>query len=199
MTEPVAAKPDQQTPASNAYTTSDQAPSKFGARVYSATDSDCKRSGFTLIETVTMFSLMSVLAISSLSILNAISQNGIELAKSHQTRRDALRLADSVREDAATSSNANPSNDGNAINQWSFTFEKGKTTTTYEWMTDINAIRRIERSDGETIRTDRFLLPRDAKPKMTIDQNTITLQVNLPGKGRQWVIEGTLSRGGEKP
>ena len=100
MTEPVAAKPDQQTPASNAYTTSDHAPSKFGTRVYFATDSDCKRSGFTLIETVTMFSLMSVLAISSLSILNAISQNGIELAQSHQTRRDALRLADSVREDA---------------------------------------------------------------------------------------------------
>lgn len=199
MTEPVAAKPDQQTPASNAYTNSDQAPSKFGASVYSATDSDCKRSGFTLIETVTMFTLMSVLAISSLSILNAISQNGIELAQSHQTRRDALRLADSVREDAATSSNANPSNDGNALNQWSFTFEKGKTTTTYEWMTDVNAISRIERSDGETIRTDRFLLPRGAKPKMTIDQNTITLQVNLPGKGRQWVIEGTLSRGGEKP
>ena len=152
-----------------------------------------------MIETVTMFSLMSVLAISSLSILNAISQNGIELAQSQQTRRDALRLADSVREDAATSSNANPSNDGNAINQWSFTFEKGKTTTTYEWMTDINAIRRTERSDGETIRTDRFLLPRGAKTKMTIDQNTITLQVNLPGKGRQWVMEGTLSRGGEKP
>ena len=157
MTEPVAAKPDQQTPAQTLYHFR-SGTVKIRRGVYFATDNDCKRV-FTLIETVTMFSLMSVLAISSLSILNAISQNGIELAQSHQTRRDALRLADSVREDAATSSNANPSNDGNAINQWSFTFEKGKTTTSYEWMTDINAIRRIERSDGETIRTDRFLLP----------------------------------------
>lgn len=146
--------------------------------------------GYSLIETLAAFSLMSLLAISSLGILNSITQNGIDFAHARQSRRDAQRMADILRDDAAKTINASI-----PMDQWPVTLQNEKSTTIYDWNQADKTLTRTVTIEENKLRTERFLLPRDSEPRMTIDKSRLTLLIDLPDKHNPWVIEGSLQRG----
>ena len=150
-----------------------------------------RRRGYSLIETLATFSLMSLLAIASVGILNSITQNGIDFAHARQSRRDAQRMADTLRDDAGKTINANI-----PTKQWPVTLEHDNSTTVYDWNSAENILTRTETAEENKLRTERFLLPRDSEPRMTIDQSRLTLLIDLPDKHNPWVIEGSLTRRG---
>ncbi len=150
--------------------------------------------GYSMIETLATFSLMSVIAIASVGILNSITHNGIEFTHARQSRRDAQRIADTLRNDASKTINASI-----PMKQWPVTLEHDKSTTVYDWNSAEYILTRTETAGQNNLRTERFLLPKNSEPRMTIAKSRLTLLIDLPDKHNPWVIEGRLKRRGTSP
>ena len=153
-----------------------------------------RQRGYSLIETLATFSLMSLLAVASVGILNSITENGIDLAHARQSRRDAQRMADTLRDDASRTITASI-----PAQQWPVTLEHDNSTTVYDWNPADNILTRTETAGQNKIRKERFLLPEDSEPRMTLANSRITLLIALSDKHSPWVIEGNLKRGATSP
>jgi len=143
--------------------------------------------GYSLIEVLTTLSLLSLLALSTVGILNAITKNSIQSAHAKQSRKDALRIAEIVREDAAKALSTTIDTSG-----WPVTLEYEKSKTIYAWNELNGTLTRTEIAGGSNRTLERFLLPKQSKPRVTISNKRMKLQIDLPNKQTVWVIEARL-------
>ncbi len=143
--------------------------------------------GYSLIEVLTTLSLLSLLALSTVGIMNAITENSIQSAHAKQSRKDALRMAEIVREDAAKTLSTTVEASG-----WPVTLEHEKSKTIYDWNELNGTLTRTEIADGSNRSLERFLLPKQSKPRVTISNKRMKLQIDLPNKQTVWVIEARL-------
>jgi hypothetical protein len=147
-------------------------------------------AGYTLLETLVTLSLLSTLAIGSVAILNSLTKHGIESAHGRQSRRDVHRIANSLREDSTRTSKLIT---GKLT--WPVTLPHETSQTVYDWNESESSLTRIEAVGQETVRSERFLLPKGSTPEMTAANARLTLRVNLPGEDNSWIIEGNLKEG----
>jgi type II secretory pathway pseudopilin PulG len=148
------------------------------------------RFGYTLLETLIALSLLSTLAISSVTIMTTITEDGIALAQARQSRRDAQRIAKSLRQDASKTLRTNIE-----ITTWPVTLHHESSKTIYHWDEAEDILTRTESTEQENLGSERFLLPKGSKPAMSAETNRLTLRIDLAGENNPWVIEGDLKDG----
>jgi len=147
-------------------------------------------AGYTLMEMLATLSLLSTLAIASVTIINTLAKDGIESAHGRQSRRDVHRLASSLREDSTRTARLSPGN----LN-WPVTLTHESSQTVYDWNQPENSLTRTETAGQSPLLSERFLLPTGSKPEMTAGPGRLTLRINLPGENNSWIIEGNLNEG----
>ncbi|MGI9468584.1 MAG: prepilin-type N-terminal cleavage/methylation domain-containing protein [Rubripirellula sp.] len=158
-----------------------------------ATRSRCCSSqpaGYTLIEILATLSLLSTLAIASVTIINTLTKDGIESAHGRQSRRDVHRLASSLREDSTRTASLSPGN----LN-WPVKLTHESSQTVYDWNQSENSLTRTEIAGQSPVLSERFLLPKGSKPEMAAGAARLTLRISLPGENHSWIIEGNLKDG----
>lgn len=147
-------------------------------------------AGYTLLEALITMSLLAALAITSVTIINSLTQEGIESAHGRQSRRDIHRLSKFLRNDAAQTSITNTGTLG-----WPVTLPHDSSQTVYDWSEAENILTRTETVGEQTTRAERFLLPRGSEPQMDTADDLLILQVKLAGGNTSWIIEGALKQG----
>ncbi|HBV62315.1 MAG TPA: hypothetical protein DEF45_04770 [Rhodopirellula sp.] len=144
-------------------------------------------AGYTLVETLVTLSLLSTLAIASVSIINTLTKDGIESARGRQSRRDIQRLASTLRKDSARTAGLAPGN-----LDWPVTLTHAASKTIYDWSESEDILSLTETAEQKTVRQERFVLPEGSAPQMTASATRLTLRVNLPNENNSWIIEGNL-------
>ncbi len=144
-------------------------------------------AGYTLIETLLTLSLLSTLAIASVSIINTLTKDGIDSAHSRQSRRDVQRLANILRTDSNRTPSLTPGN-----LDWPVTLTHQSSETVYDWNESEDILSLTEIAKQKTVRSERFLLPAGSTPQMSASATRITLRVNLLSGNNSWIIEGNL-------
>lgn len=147
-------------------------------------------TGYTLLEILITLSLLTTLAVASVTIINSLTQEGIESAHSRQSRRDIHRIAKFLRDDAARTTITNT-----GTLAWPVTLPHDSSQTVYDWNEADSTLTRIETADEQTTQTERFLLPKGSEPQMKTTDALLTLQVTLTGGNMSWVIEGMMKQG----
>lgn len=144
-------------------------------------------AGYTLIETLVTLSLLSTLAIASVSMINTLAKDGVESARGRQSRRDVQRLAKMLRTDSTRTSGITPGK-----LDWPVTLTHESSKTVYDWNESDDSLTLTETAEGKPVRYERFLLPEGSAPKMTASATRLTLRVNLRNENNSWIIEGNL-------
>ena len=147
-------------------------------------------AGYTLLETLITLSLLTTLAVASVTIINSLTQEGIESAHSRQSRRDIHRIANFLRDDAARTTITNT-----GTLAWPVTLPHDSSQTVYDWNEADSTLTRTETAGEQTTQTERFLLPKGSEPQMNTADALLTLQVTLTGGNMSWIIEGMMKQG----
>jgi len=154
-----------------------------------------RNSGFTLIEVIATVALLLILAVSTVGILSAVTEIGVRHGKARQARASVERLAKIFRSDVSEAEDVVI-----AESQWPLELRSPRAIVRYDWDAEKQTFRRSRQlASTKQDQVDRFLLPENCNPAVSISDRRVTLEINSPHLKSRWAIEARLLPEEAKP
>lgn len=144
------------------------------------------RRATTLIEVLATLSVLLVIGVAAAGILGSITEIGAGVSRTVEGRAAVQRLANVIRRDVHRAQQLK------TTDAWPLEMTTGQTTVQYQWNGQTRCIQRSARRGDDRQAVDRFRLPDHCDPRVSANDEMVTVVLSEPGKSRgRWIIEAS--------